>query len=56
MNPEDVSDYAFGYEGNVLKTFTRTDYLYKEVHINTWKIPRVIKNYIECGIKWFGEL
>ncbi|MBE6867299.1 MAG: hypothetical protein E7494_00890 [Ruminococcus albus] len=56
MNPEDVSDYAFVYEGKVLKTFTRTDYLYKEVHINTWKIPRAIKNYIECGIKWFGEL
>lgn len=59
MNPEDVSDYALGYEDRVLKTFTRTDYRPKKIYKNTWKINRVkrsvIKNFTECGIHWLGE-
>lgn len=56
MNPPDVSDYAFNYTDNKVETFTRTDYVYKKVHENTWKLRRgIIKRYTECGIKWFGE-
>ena len=56
MNPPDVSDYVFNYVGGRAETFTRTDYEYKRVHENTWKLRRgVIKRYTECGIKWFGE-
>ena len=56
MNPEDVSDYVFNYEDNLLKTFTRIDYECKEIFKNTWKIKRnIIKNFTECGIHWLGE-
>jgi uncharacterized lipoprotein YehR (DUF1307 family) len=56
MNPPDVSDYDFHYTDNAAETFTRTDYEYKRVHKNTWKLRRgIIKRYNECGIEWFGE-
>ncbi|WP_294752846.1 hypothetical protein [uncultured Ruminococcus sp.] len=40
----------------MVHTDTRTDYVYRMVHENTWKLRRgIIKRYTECGIKWFGE-
>ena len=56
MNPPDVQIINFNYNGNVLQTFTRTDFEYGKTYENTWKKRKtVIKNYIECGIKWFGD-
>lgn len=56
MNPPDVQEIVFNYDGNVLQTFTRTNFEYGKTYQNTWKIRKnIIKNFIECGIRWFGE-
>ncbi len=47
---------GFYKEYIMVHTDTRTDYVYRMVHENTWKLRRgIIKRYTECGIKWFGE-
>ena len=55
MNPPVMQTHTFHYTDDVLLTFTRTDHVCGKEYNNTWKIRRgVIRNYIACGITWFG--
>ena len=57
MNPEIVEIFDFDYSDiNKLDSCTRTTFKYGKIINHKWKIKKsIIKSYIECNIKWFGE-